>query len=424
MNAIDTIANITPQTALALKQQGVGAVFGYLGHWPKCLTSDRVKVLVDAGLQIGFFFEGAGATFGAAQGHADASEALHYANVLGVPRGVGIGICPAVDYDAQPGDYAKIRAHWRAWRALLGKDFRLGMYAGSRVLTAMKGEYDYAIEPSSWSGGQQMPGIAMYQNSVSTQLCGIGVDLDDLYDASILWNPKGVGQMSYPAVKVMFGGKQYPALNINNKTYFIWTLARDAGCNLTKVQYNDVEIDGKKPRQWADGKNTYLCYADVPGIHPVGLADGSGWEFVKDTAPPVATVTRKLLGTFTGDVLQDAFFFQPTTHGGTFGHFQWDTGAWEFVLALRIANDLNLPNLGPAVQTYGAGTHKAHYSEIDIVIGDTVFAKQPCVVDEEWPEESVEFPSDGLFGLRFFLDNKLPFHFDPATATLSIFTAQ
>lgn len=221
MKVIDTISDITPKTALALKHQGVRAVFGYLGHWSKCLTPSRVKVLQDATLPIGFFFEGGGRTFSAAQGYADANEAIHYAALLGVPRGVGIGICPAVDYDAQPADYPAIRAHWRSWRRVLGSDFRLGMYAGEHVLEALKDEYDYSIEPSAW-GGHHIPGIAMYQNSVSTTLCGIGVDIDELYDASILWGGEDLTQ-----TKVIVNGVEYPAVVVNGDTYIKWTALQE-----------------------------------------------------------------------------------------------------------------------------------------------------------------------------------------------------
>jgi len=109
--------------------------------------------------------------------------------------------------------------------------------------------------------------------------------LDIISEHNLVQYDKEVQTMMYAPVKAMYGDKQYPAIDVNNCTYASWTLARDAGLNLTKVAFGDVEIDGKKPRQVTQDQNTFICYEDLHGVHPVRLADNAGWEFVKD-APP------------------------------------------------------------------------------------------------------------------------------------------
>lgn len=196
IRAIDTITEITPVTALALKQSGVGAVFGYLGPWAKCWTPARLKVVLDAGMYAGSFFEGVGTSptaFSAGTGRADAQLSLLSAKNIGQPK--GSGICPAVDYDAQPQDFDRIHAYLNGWRSVIGGMYRLGLYGNPAVLEAFRGEVDYLFQPSAWSGTTRVQGIAAYQNSVSTTLAGINVDIDEVYDPTILWNREGVGKL-------------------------------------------------------------------------------------------------------------------------------------------------------------------------------------------------------------------------------------
>lgn len=283
MRAIDTTTDINTQKASALKQQGVGAVFGYLGPWSKCLTPERVKVLKDAGLLIGTLFEGDGKTFSAAQGKRDALMAKQHAESIGQPYGTGI--CTCVDYDAQQADYPAIQSYVRAWRSVMDGYYRTGFYAGYDALKAMRGEVSYLIEPSAWSGGQKLPGITAYQNSVSTTLCGIGVDIDEVYDTSILWGGRPV---SYPTMEAEFNGQVYKALDVNGVTYPIWTIFRDAGANLTKVAYDDVEIDGKRVSQVGDGTDTYIQWDAVPLFDAQKM-----WVFTKKVSTPSPAPTPK-----------------------------------------------------------------------------------------------------------------------------------
>lgn len=275
MKAIDTIADITPQTASALKSQGVEAVFGYLGAWSKCLTIARVQVLKDAGLRIGSLFEGDGKTFSAEQGKIDAEIAKRHAYLIGQPYGTGI--CTCVDYDMQPSDYPQLDAYLNAWKMVMAGKYDTGLYAGYDVLAAFQDKADYTIQASAWSNGQKLSGVAAYQNSASTTLCGIGVDIDEVYDTSILWGDA----LSYPTGQVEFDGKKYDCVYVNNETYPIWTMFRDAGANITKADLGDVEIDGKKPTQVDDTKNTFILWNAVPLFDAKKM-----WVFTKSVKSP------------------------------------------------------------------------------------------------------------------------------------------
>ncbi|SFU71211.1 phage baseplate protein [Alicyclobacillus macrosporangiidus] len=85
---------------------------------------------------------------------------------------------------------------------------------------------------------------------------------------------------TYPAVKATVNGKPYQAIAVNWVTYLIWTVARDTGCNLTKVAYGDVEINGVKPPQVTYNGNTYIQWSSIPTIdpNPTKASDGT-WQF-------------------------------------------------------------------------------------------------------------------------------------------------
>ena len=61
---------------------------------------------------------------------------------------------------------------------------------------------------------------------------------------------------------------------------------------------------------------------------------------------------------------------------------------------------MHLPNLGnmESVGIDGKAVN-SYKSELDVWIGDELYQKQPCVVDPTFSG------ADGLFGLRFYIDN-------------------
>lgn len=90
--------------------------------------------------------------------------------------------------------------------------------------------------------------------------------------------------MAYPSVPCQLNGKPYLAVAVGDVTYPIWTMARDAGVNLTNVAYGDVEINGSKPPQVTQGGNTFIEWSSIPGITPHALS-GGGFNFTTANAP-------------------------------------------------------------------------------------------------------------------------------------------
>lgn len=216
--------------------------------------------------------------------------------------------------------------------------------------------------------------------------------------------------VSYPDVKVIYNDKQYPALNIDNTTYYIWTLARDMGLNITKIATNDVEISGHKPTQYYDGHNTYLCYSDIPEIHLVKLPDKSGWKAVKRTIAPSTPAPSvnplqgySILASAPGKVVYDAFTFNLTIidkSGKELGQLPmtWDTGAFEFTIEKTAAAKFGLVD-GKQITIGGVGGQDTAYmSKINFKMGDRCFYDVDCIIGS-----SDAVPN--LFGLRFLVDN-------------------
>ncbi|WAH38627.1 glucosaminidase domain-containing protein [Alicyclobacillus dauci] len=98
---------------------------------------------------------------------------------------------------------------------------------------------------------------------------------------------KEATQVTYQSAKARVNGKDVLAVGVNDVTYLIWTVARDTGCNLTKVAPGDVEIDSKKPPQVFDGKNTYVEWSAIPTIDPHPIKDANGvWQFKTKASTP------------------------------------------------------------------------------------------------------------------------------------------
>ncbi|GEO26212.1 hypothetical protein AAC03nite_19970 [Alicyclobacillus acidoterrestris] len=89
----------------------------------------------------------------------------------------------------------------------------------------------------------------------------------------------------FPSVAVQLNGKPYSGVSVGDVTYVVWTLARDAGANLTHIAYGNVEIDGSKPSQVVDGTNTYIEWSAVPGLTAHKIAGGFNFTVAKKSAP-------------------------------------------------------------------------------------------------------------------------------------------
>jgi hypothetical protein len=126
---------------------------------------------------------------------------------------------------------------------------------------------------------------------------------------------------------------------------------------------------------------------------------------------------RGTLASLPGDVIADAFVFSTPLAGPDnrpqSTPFILDTGAFEMLLTSGVAAALHLPNLGP-IEIGGVGGAAAAYrSRVTVALGTHTFPDTPCVVDPS-------FPGPSLFGLRFFIDNRLALALYPAIARLVI----
>lgn len=120
-------------------------------------------------------------------------------------------------------------------------------------------------------------------------------------------------------------------------------------------------------------------------------------------APPSKPGTTTQIAQISGQIVADAFFFSVSMTGEK-GQMTvpliLDTGAFEMLLSQDIATSLGLPNLGDIPVGGIGGSVQAYKSEVDVTLGNAQFLKVPCVVDPS-------FTGAGLFGLRFFIDNRL-----------------
>jgi len=127
---------------------------------------------------------------------------------------------------------------------------------------------------------------------------------------------------------------------------------------------------------------------------------------------------HKLLGTVSGQVVNDAFYFGlPVKNSGrTFENvlFLCDTGAFEMLLTAGVAQGLGLPNQGPIEISGVGGAQNAYNTQVTFKLGDNEFTT-PAVVDE-----STSFGIN-LFGLRFSVDNQLTLQLDLQARTLSFY---
>ena len=126
---------------------------------------------------------------------------------------------------------------------------------------------------------------------------------------------------------------------------------------------------------------------------------------------------KKPLAVIPGAIRSDAFHFSLSLRSGGRSarvRFALDTGAFEMLLSQRTAAALGLPNQG-AVRVYGVTGHAAAYrSRVHVRIGSRLYRKVRCVV-------LPSMQTDQLFGLRFFIDNRLSFLLDPRRGTLSVY---
>ncbi|MCY0901721.1 MAG: retroviral-like aspartic protease family protein [Firmicutes bacterium] len=213
--------------------------------------------------------------------------------------------------------------------------------------------------------------------------------------------------MSDVSIQVQINGEPSSGIVVGDVTYVIWTALSMLGTPFEHSGFGTFVIGGETVTGVVVDGNTYLPWNVLaPGITPVRI-DG-GWNFTTAPAAP-----PPLVATIQGAVQQDAFYFTVNVNGTSVPDMILDTGAFELTFNATVAQSLGLPNLGSEQIGGVGGTAEAYQSECSLVLGTQAFANVPCIVDPS-------FTDNGLFGLRFFVDNQLQLTLNPGTATLLI----
>jgi hypothetical protein len=167
----------------------------------------------------------------------------------------------------------------------------------------------------------------------------------------------------------------------------------------------------------ADATVTWTVEGSGSGTPPASGGSG-GTPPASGSGNPPAGGSPALgtpLAVITGQIVNDAFLFGAscTGPGGTVPvPFILDTGAFELLLTQEIATALHLPNLGTLDLSGVGGSVQAYQSVVDLTLGNETWHAVPCVVDPTF--------NTNLFGLRWWIDNKLRLLLDPAAATLTV----
>jgi hypothetical protein len=199
MKGIDCCAQITPEFAQELVNQGVFYVARYLvPEYPsliwKRLTSQESQVCTNYNLKIMSIFElDVGDTKGGSEsGIYHGQLAYNEAKIVGQPE--GSGICFTVDYEATEEDYNTIEAYLLAAKSQL-PGYKIGCYGHFFVVEEMlkRGACDFGWQCAAWSNGNvpQHDYCLGYQYGYNEKIFGIDVDINDFYiglDNPLCWN--------------------------------------------------------------------------------------------------------------------------------------------------------------------------------------------------------------------------------------------
>lgn len=195
----------------AIKDAGKEFVMRYIpysGDQGKGLTLDELDDLRANGLAVGLVFETTAgrALAGGAAGQFDAGLALTAANALGFPDDQPIYF--AVDFDAQPSDFALIDAYLMGASWVLGAE-RVGVYGSHAVIEHCHATSTAAFfwQTYGWSGGKKssLADIYQYQNGVflatyddrGVMASNSEVDLCEAYGNDVgLWEPEEEDELS------------------------------------------------------------------------------------------------------------------------------------------------------------------------------------------------------------------------------------
>lgn len=170
-----------PPTPAAIKAAGFAFVCRYLSPPPngKNLTFPEAQAMLHAGIDVVSIWESTAnaALGGHAVGVQHGTRARLMADACGAPPSAAIYY--AVDFDAQPNQFAKIGEYQAGFADGIGPH-PVGVYGSAAVVQAMLARgARYAWQTCAWSYGSRMPGAHLYQRAQTVKVGGTLCDVDE-----------------------------------------------------------------------------------------------------------------------------------------------------------------------------------------------------------------------------------------------------
>lgn len=195
---IDCFSPLTNLDAHALSLVGIQGACRYLGakthpEFGKGITPSELTALTQNGLKVVFIWEGNPtyrSYFTAPQGVRDATDALTELGWLGIAPSLDITVYFSVDFDANSNaDFIAVDNYLVAVDQTFAGKYGVGVYGGAPVLEYLhsgqaRSKPRHYWQTVAWSGGHELDYAAMYQYSNGQMLCGVNVDLNDVYMAN------------------------------------------------------------------------------------------------------------------------------------------------------------------------------------------------------------------------------------------------
>lgn len=277
MNGIDLSTRLTDATCATLQQNGITHVGRYLSNSWKGLTPSEVSSIQKSGLHLFSIYEQGGTLasyFKKEQGVQDAYVSYKLAQSYGQPEGTAIYF--AVDYDAQPNDYAGILNYFQGLKDTLSS-YKVGVYGKYEVIQLIqsKGLAEYYFQTYAWSHGQHAKNIHLcqYQNDVSK--FGLQVDLVNVENVSCGTWTDSKETVQTPTFKPLMVVKVLQQTDVRElpdhtsdyiqdvKPPNIYNVVERSGDWHRIVLNNDGDVG------WVDGNNGQnLYWIDNPALNP------------------------------------------------------------------------------------------------------------------------------------------------------------
>lgn len=177
----------------------------YPGADGKGLAADELADLHAHGVAVVLVFESTAdrALDGFDAGVADAGMVRTQLGVLGWPPNRPVYF--AVDFDAQPGQFAAIDAYLHGAATVLDW-YCVGVYGSAPLLSHCKavGTASCFWQSLAWSNGVKVPGRHLYQSGVGVKVNGVDCDSDesDVEDFG-QWEPPKAASLPVPAARAL-----------------------------------------------------------------------------------------------------------------------------------------------------------------------------------------------------------------------------